>query len=322
MNATGSMVPSPSKGTGDLSSMVLAGSDLKLTAEQISFFREEGYLACGAITSTDEVAQIKNTLERLFELRVGEREGTFVDVVAGEDDFGELTSPQIIGPANYAPSLRKTQCFRNASAIAKQLLGEDARCLFELAILKSPRVGAPTPWHQDEASCDPRFDHEHVGVWIPLQNVTAESGCLHFVPKSHQGEVLEHRPVNGDPTAHSLEYNGTIAEDAEIVCPLPAGGFSLHHPRILHCAGQNVSDTPRLAYVMTFGIPPKRSKVVRDFPWQKERHTAAQVRNRHWLWRGGLLVTIYRKIRRGELTNWQVAWFGIRRSIHALRRGA
>jgi hypothetical protein len=307
---------------GNVGEKDLVAINARLNADQIAFFRNEGYLSCGALTTPLEVKEIKATLEDLFSRKAGEREGAFVDVVAGGRNPGEMTSPQIIGPANYAPSLRKTLCFRNATAIAKQLLGDEARCLFELAILKNANGGAPTPWHQDEASCDPWFEYKQVGFWIPLQDVVAESGCLHFVPKSHKGEVLEHRPVNGDPTAHSLEYIGVVPEGVEVICPLPAGGYSLHHPRILHFAGENVSGSPRLAYVMTFGVPPKPAKTSRTFPWLQQRHTAAQVRNRRWMWRGGLIVTVFRKLRRGELTDWRIAWYGVRRSVRALRKGA
>ena len=38
-----------------------------------------------------------------------------------------------------------------------------------------------------------------LGVWVPLDVATVDSGCMHFKPGSHTGPVLEHRHVNDDP---------------------------------------------------------------------------------------------------------------------------
>ncbi|CAF4663935.1 unnamed protein product, partial [Rotaria magnacalcarata] len=36
----------------------------------------------------------------------------------------------------------------------------------------------PTPWHQDEAYWDPTLTYESVGVWVALQSVSIENGCM------------------------------------------------------------------------------------------------------------------------------------------------
>ena len=113
-----------------------------LTESQVTFFREQGYLRLETITSTEEIQEIRQSLANLFANKAGEKEGAFADLVAGADHADDLSSPQILNPVNYAPKLHNTQCFRNALHIAKQLLGKDARCFFDLSILKMPRCGA------------------------------------------------------------------------------------------------------------------------------------------------------------------------------------
>jgi ectoine hydroxylase-related dioxygenase (phytanoyl-CoA dioxygenase family) len=295
---------------------------LCLAAHQVRFFHDQGYLRLNALATPAEVSEIRHVLEGLFEGRVGENEGAYADLIAGADQVAEMSSPQILNPVNYAPSLRKTQCFKNALQVAKQLLGEDARCFFDLAILKKPRVGAATPWHQDEAFRDPRFEYKELTIWVALQEVMAQTGCLQFIPGSHKGPVLEHRSANNDCTSQALQCTASFDPTPAVACSLPSGGCTIHHQRTLHCAERNVSDAPRIAYIMTFGVTPRAAAEQRVFPWLNRKETPIQARKRHWMRRGGLFITVWRRLRRGDLTNWQAAVYAVKRSIRILRRGA
>jgi len=293
----------------------------RLDGEQVQFFEENGYLRIGALTTAEEAQEIKAALKELFEKRAGEKEGAFADLVAGADHDDEMSSPQILNPVNYIPWLHNTKCFKSALAIARQLLGEEARCFFDLSILKEPRVGAPTPWHQDEAFRDPNFEYRELTVWVALQDVTEDNGCLRFIPKSHRGRVLEHHSANHDPTSQALEVTDSISAEVAVACALPPGGCTLHHHRTLHSAGANVSEIPRFTYIMTFGITPRPIKQDRVFPWLNEKETRIQERKRRWMRRGGVLITIWRRFRRGDLTNWHAAFYGFKRSLRILRKG-
>lgn len=292
-----------------------------LDVEQTQFFDEQGYLRIEALTTPEEIQEIRQSLEKLFERKVGEKEGAFADLVAGADHADELSSPQILNPVNYLPKLHQTQCFKNALRMAKQLLGEDARCFFDLSILKKPKVGAATPWHQDEAFRDPNFEYKEITVWVALQEVKAETGCLQFIPKSHKAPVFDHRSANNDPTSQALECVGEFSPEFAVACPLKPGGCTIHHHRTLHFAAPNISDTQRFTYIMTFGVTPKPLSQKRTFSWLNQKETPIQERKRRWLRHGGLLITAWRRLRRGDLVSWQAAAYGIRRSIKLLRKG-
>ena len=51
------------------------------------------------------------------------------------------------------------------------------------AICKPARTGERTLLHQDEGYYDPAFDYRcaRVMVWLPLVDVDAAGGCMHFV---------------------------------------------------------------------------------------------------------------------------------------------
>jgi Phytanoyl-CoA dioxygenase (PhyH) len=295
---------------------------MELTAAQIQLLNAQGFLSLNAVTTPEEVREIRIALQELFDRRAGENEGANLDFVAGDHPEAPKTAPQIINPANYYPKLRKTACFKNSLKLAKQILGDEARCFFDLTILKLPRIGAPTPWHQDLAFRDPRFDYTEISMWVPLQDVTAESGCLRFIPGTNTMPVLPHRAANADPTSQAFECVGDFDESAAVVCPLPAGGCSIHLPGTLHSAGQNVSESPRLAYIMVFGIAPQPAKQPQIFPWLDLKETPAQARKRRWMRRGGVFVTVWRRLRQGDLNSWQSAVYGIKRLSRILRRGS
>ena len=94
--------------------------------------------------------------------------------------------PQVLDAERYAPELGETDAFRNASDLARRLLGPDTVPTGMHAIRKSGRTGAETPWHQDEAYWDPARDHFALSVWIPLQQVTEDNGCMQFQPGSNR----------------------------------------------------------------------------------------------------------------------------------------
>jgi phytanoyl-CoA dioxygenase PhyH len=292
-----------------------------LRNEQSEFFATNGFLTFEQLVSPEELRELKKTIENLFEKRAGEKEGAHLDLVAPGKPGTTQTSPQITNPVNYAPRLHQTQFFHNALAIARQLLGEKARCLWDFAILKTAENGAPTPWHQDEASRDPNFDYSELTIWIALQDTSIENGCLRFIPGSNHAGVFEHGFANDDPSCHALQCVHDFDVNAAVTCPLRAGDCTVHHPRTLHSSSPNISARPRLGYILVFGLAPRPSDTHRSFPWLEERHTPAQDRRRRWMRRGGLFVMLWRKMRRREVPDWPSVKYALKRSLEVLQSG-
>ena len=296
----------------------MRSSTVILNGNQISAFRNSGFLSLEAITSPEEVTQLRGVFDRLLNSKAGFNEGARWDLVGG-DSTGPARLPQIMNPVNYAPQLRDTLFRANALAIAKQLLGEEAEPFFEHAILKPAHHGPATPWHQDEAyRRDPNFDYREVSIWMPLQDVTRGSGCMQFIPGTHRGEVLAHRSANNDPKNHAYECCGDFNPAEAVACPLPAGGCAIHDGRTLHYAGPNHSGVPRWAYILTFDLPPKARTEKRSFPWSNREPSANLVRRKAWLRHGGLIVELWRILRTGVPKNPRRLAYSMRRALRAL----
>ena len=248
-----------------------------LTQDQIDFYHREGYLVLDAITTAEEVEWLRGIYDRLFEARAGRETGDQFDLGGTDEEGRPAALPQILNPSKYAPELQQGLFRANALAVARQLLGPEARSGGEHAIFKPARTGAETPWHQDEAYWNPELDYESLSIWIPLQEATLENGCMQFVPGSHKQQVLAHHTINYDPRIHGLEVDSADTSRA-VACPIPAGGATIHHNRILHYAGPNTSAIPRRAYILMFGLPPAKRSESRDFYWNSQKETARQQR--------------------------------------------
>ncbi|HEX8372237.1 MAG TPA: phytanoyl-CoA dioxygenase family protein [Chthoniobacterales bacterium] len=270
-----------------------------LTEEQIRFFHEEGYLCLDQISPAAEVEKLIGIYDRLFSVKAGRNQGAHFDMVGHDKDEEPPVSPQIINPVLFAPELKETEFRANAMILARQLLGPEARYDFEHAILKPPKIGAPTPWHQDEAF---RRDHppgyQEISVWMPLQDVDETNGCLEYLPGSHRKHVLRHASPGNDPLVHALECVEDFEAAKAVACPLPAGGCVIHHCRTLHHSTANRSSMPRRAYILGFAVPPEGNpRLSPGFPWNEEKMAPSKVRKLAWRRRGGFVVEVMRKIR-------------------------
>jgi hypothetical protein len=137
---------------------------------------------------------------------------------------------QIFSPELQCQKLLETHYLANARRLGAQLLG----CAFEQAtpgglmmIYKPPGASLEAPWHQDEAYWEFPNDRCHsLSVWMPLDPVTVESGCMQFIPGSQQSDLLPHRKPPG----------------------VPPGGATFHSCRTLHYTAANTSALPRRAF--------------------------------------------------------------------------
>ncbi len=239
-------------------------TSLRLEDAEVEAFRRDGFLRIAAIADEAEVAILRRLIDELFRRETGFAPGDRIEL--GADAALEPLS-QAVNPERYAPRLVQGSAWRNARAIARQLLGDGCVPTGNHAILKPARIGGGTPWHQDEAYWDPRHAHRAVSIWIALQPATTENGCMRFIRGSHRGPVLPHELVSAD--AHGLRLRDEPPQGEVAVCELPAGGATVHDGRTVHGAGANASGQPRRALVFGFGLAPVHLDTPNHYPWQR-----------------------------------------------------
>jgi ectoine hydroxylase-related dioxygenase (phytanoyl-CoA dioxygenase family) len=270
-----------------------------LSDEQVSRFREDGYLVLDRISEAAEVEWLRGVFDRLFATSAGRVRGCQFDLAGTDEEGRPPVLPQILNPVEFAPELAETPFRLAALSIARQLIGPEAEPWFEHAILKPAEYGAPTPWHQDEAHRnDSGVDYEQLSIWMPLQEATAENGCMQFIPRSHIGPVLSHRSPGDDRRVMALECIGDFDPAKAVLCPLAAGGATVHHARTLHHAGANRSSIPRRAYILAFRGKQTPNPAFNGYQWNAEKTTAAEARRKEWENRGGMVGRAKREARK------------------------
>ena len=240
--------------------------------------RSNGFVSVPRITTDEEVEWLGVAYDLLFEEKTGAFKGGYFDLARSYDAEGDDVLPQVLSPEHRFPQLRDTVYFRNARRMASALLAVDEAVLHGWGhmILKPALRGHETPWHQDEAYWPADKAYTAVGAWMPLDDASVESGCLHFVPGSHRGPVLSHHHIADDPTVHGLEADQPDTTST-IAVPMPAGRrhFTIS---MIHYAGPNTSDRPRRAFANEFQLAPVAAEVVAERPWLDEGRKAWEAR--------------------------------------------
>jgi ectoine hydroxylase-related dioxygenase (phytanoyl-CoA dioxygenase family) len=248
--------------------------EAELPAAAKTEFWERGFTKVDKITSDEEVAWLREVYDAMF----GGEAGAFVvrDVMTRIDEQRGVRVSQIIRPETYLPELQKTRFWRNSRRLAAELLGlsESEMDGWGHMVRKAPRDDETLPYHQDEAFWDPWFDYKSLGVWMPLDPATVESGCMKMVPGSHKGGIREHKLGKGDPAVTYIEVTPQPTEAELVARPIPIGGASFHHCRTIHGSGPNASDHIRRAYINEWQAVPVRRETPKDHPWFWPRHEA------------------------------------------------
>jgi ectoine hydroxylase-related dioxygenase (phytanoyl-CoA dioxygenase family) len=252
---------------------------VELTESQVASFRDNGFLALDRITTDEEIEWLRTVYDELFAVHAGESTGLFFDL-AGRRGSGERKGlPQILAPEKQRPELLDTIYARNARRLGAQLLGVAEDELVKDAfmghmIFKPAQYGKETPWHQDDAYRVAHMTHNAVSSWMPLDDASVDSGCMQFLPGSHNLGVVPHYHLDHDPLVHALVAADVDATSA-VSCPLRPGGVSFHHSRTLHYAAPNTTAAPRRAYIQIMTAPARpNGSAVTEFPWQAEEREA------------------------------------------------
>jgi hypothetical protein len=257
----------------------------RVSEDDIAALRRDGFLLVKGLSSIEEIESLRAPFDSLFSERRGWESGDLFDMVGLESGEQDLALPQHVWPSRYEPLLQQSKLASSARSIAEQILGPKLENDLEHAVNKPPFSGAATPWHQDDAfhrkgSGVP----ESISIWMPLQDVSLENGCMQYIRGSNLGPLYPHRSPRNDPRIHGLETVSIPDLTNCVAVPMRAGDAVIHLSRTLHSAGVNFSEQPRRAYVLGFSVRARRDRILtRDYPWNLEKQTVREQRALHTL---------------------------------------
>ncbi|HTT90489.1 MAG TPA: phytanoyl-CoA dioxygenase family protein [Acidimicrobiales bacterium] len=119
---------------------------------------------------------------------------------------------------------------------------------------KDPLAVRATPWHEDSAYWRGRVDRYNkiVTVWLAVDDVDRENGCMHVIPGSHL-YFGSSSYLGVDTNVKTFKSEITDVDLSQAVAfELRRGECSLHDGRIRHGANPNKSTRRRLGYTMRY----------------------------------------------------------------------
>jgi phytanoyl-CoA hydroxylase len=146
-------------------------------------------------------------------------------------------------------------------SLAEALVGESAACESPEWFNKPSGVDHPTPPHQDNYYFNLQPPNV-VTIWLALDTVDDENGCLRYLPGSHQRGFRLHGRSNVLGFSQGITDYGPPDEAAERKIHLSPGDAVAHHGMTIHRAEPNRSPTRnRRAFAMVFkGISCRRDE--------------------------------------------------------------
>jgi hypothetical protein len=246
---------------------------VELTPDQVAEFHEQGFTHVERLTTDAELEWLRERFAEVFDPANENVLGGYFDASRPLGSTAERSGPPVL-PQSIRPELRRpellgTIAHRNAMRIAAQLLDRplDGLESWTHMIDKPPRTGHETPWHQDEAFWELDLGYHACAIWLALDDVDVDNGCMTFLPGSHRGGVVPHRHLDDDPMVSVLLIDDLDTSRA-VPVPLRAGGATFHTQTTMHHTGPNRTDRRRRAYAIEVQVPPWRLDVPKVHPWK------------------------------------------------------
>lgn len=221
-----------------------------LTAEQVAFYEEHGYLSGVRMFDEAQVEWLRAELSELMSPAHAARE-LWYEFHSNESHDPARVLFHALGAWRIAPGFHDLLWNPRFTVPASQLLGGAVRFWHDQLFCKPARHGGVVAWHQDYSYWTRTTPLAHLTAWAGLDDSTRENGCVHYVPGSHRWPDLPVTGLAGDMDAiQSVLTDEQRAMFKPVAIELKAGEASFHHPRMIHGSYANSTARPRRATVV------------------------------------------------------------------------
>lgn len=227
-----------------------------LSQEQISKYQNNGFVIIEDFLSPDELEFWRSALEEAIAKRGGNKMPDRKEVYGKGDDadksYYDNVFAQLINLWQDNDKMREIMLDERLGKMAAQLADVDGiRIWHDQALVKKPWAN-PTSFHLDTPYWS-FSDRRALSIWVALDDVTYENGCLFFIPGSHKTTRLEIAGIGknmGSIFSIYPEFKTTKSSAAL----MKAGSCSFHNGLTIHGAHANM--TPGYRRAMTCAYMP------------------------------------------------------------------
>ncbi|MEQ4208897.1 phytanoyl-CoA dioxygenase family protein [Actinopolymorpha sp. B9G3] len=213
---------------------------LTLTDSEVHFYAAQGFLRLPGFVSADAVEGLRTEVFEVLDANGVSRE-SLARATKTADKLRQC-------PQYLADSLLDSLINGSATLdVASRLIGGRAIRYLPFTAVKAGGGGGTFHLHQDNnyTRHDPALGS--INIWVALEDMTPENGCLQIMPGSHREQLDSrtsddgdsHRQVDVDPL-HCLPIR------------MRAGDAVAFSRWTVHGSGPNSTDRPRLAYALQY----------------------------------------------------------------------
>ena len=202
-------------------------------------FDREGFVVVRNFLPPDEFAQLTDNLDRYLRDVVPNvpHHGAFY-----HDNSRPETLKQVQHMAQFDPFFEEYRTNPRWQALARAILGEAVNTQQPEWFNKPPGIDHPTPPHQDNYYFNLKPPNT-ASIWMALDPVDEENGCLRYVIGSHLKGIRPHDQTSVLGFSQGVSDFSDADEDAEVAVSLQPADAVVHHCEAIHRADANRSPT-------------------------------------------------------------------------------
>ncbi|HMR84712.1 MAG TPA: phytanoyl-CoA dioxygenase family protein [Niabella sp.] len=228
----------------------------KLTKEQVSFYKENGFLVIEDFLDANELEEWRNAVMNAIDERHGMKIPGKNIQVGMEDGINEDAGyfskvfDQLLNLWQTSEAMKKLMLDPRIGKMAAELAGvEGIRIWHDQALIKRPWAN-PTSWHLDTPFWS-FSDRRALSIWVALDDATPENGCLYFMPGSFKETTFENKGIGKNMDGIFSVYP-QFSKAPSFCGNMKAGSCSFHNGLTIHGAGANMTNGYRRAMTCAY----------------------------------------------------------------------
>lgn len=203
---------------------------IHLTEMELKIYKRQGFLVIPGLLDPEKVGAIRSEILRNVRLACGDRPSKLAQT-------GQYLKDSLLDEMINS---------ENALSIVEQLLEGKSTLYMPFSAVKSSKIGGQFHFHQDNQYT--YLDGPALNMWIAMNDMTPDNGCLCVCPGSHLTGTLQ-STESPDKDGHQ-----TVTYNIEEYLPLRmhAGDAVVFNRLTVHGSGKNITEEDRVAYALQF----------------------------------------------------------------------
>ena len=203
-----------------------------LSLNQLKQYEDQGYISPIEVLSSSEALEAREEIELIEKKMPNEIDNS------GRYNV-HLISPKLDAIVHNSKILDAVE----------SIIGKNILVCSTTLFIKNPNKQGFVSYHQD-AKYIGLEPHNWVTAWVALTDSKENNGCMKVWPKSHLNIKDHNEKFNEGNLLTRGQTVENVPEEEVKSIELKAGQMSLHHPRVVHGSGINISNDRRIGFVI------------------------------------------------------------------------